>query len=1269
MPQNFTQARVRGLNTFNSDFSQNNPDFLQDCNNIVLNRDNMAEPRRGLKIYGNLMGTSPTTDVAKQLLSYKKRILRHYGPGDGTTLEFDDGTGVFSAFFGDYAEVETGLRIKGTEVNGNLYFTTNLGIKKISVVSANDLSTSSGFITDAGGVKALDLNGSVDYTQTGFFTQNSVIAYRIVWGIKDPNGNLILGFPSSRLVIYNPLINLLVRDFNNLLVSLDRAAAVNTGTLQDTDYLDTFKLLLTDNALTTFNALVGLCNKLDTDMGGTTYATIAGAQTAPDANPTSDQLVALQLFYDLIVDALINESIANITVVAQTAGDFQNSTQSATTNLVITVPASITSDAFFYQVYRTAVSESTGPSFLTDLDPGDEEGLVFESNTNAFERTAGFVTYHDIVPESFRGANLYTNPQSGEGILQANEVPPVAKDIALFKNSVFYANTRTKHRLSISLLGVSNFVSDVSTISIIQDSLVNTYTFVSPTNQETQITHVAGANYQTVGVSDFFDIFAGQDTSHYRVYFKTATSTVPPDGGGQLVEVTITGVETATQVAVKVYNALNIFNDFFMTLPVTAVLTVTNVVSGVTTNATETVADPGFLIATTVQGSGEDAAQKKVLLSNAPTPAQQVDETARSLVHVINQNSSEVIYGFYLSGPSDVPGSMQFEARTLGTEPFYVLADSTNTGDSFTPIISPTSLITAISVANPTVITSTGHNLVDGQQIVISNSDSTPTIDGVQTITFIDANTFSIPVNVTIAGTAGGFDPLSVAVTSDNEVAPNRIYFSKFQQPEAVPIVNFFDVGPKDKAIIRILPLRDSLFVLKEDAVYRISGDSSSSGFSQALFDSSTFISAADSAVVLNNQIFMFSNQGVALVTDTGVSIISRPIENLLLPLVQHTNFSTVTFGVTYESDRAYLLWTTTNSDDTAATQCFRYNTFTNAWTKWEISKTCGLVLSEKLYVGAADTNFIEIERKLFDRTDYADREFDKTLNTGSVNGTTIALGNTLNTSEFDVLFQEQYLTIYELNQLLIKLDNDNNVTFSNYFANFEGLPGQNLRDTLTDLAAQLDTDPGVADATFSAAIAAFTSSFPDTQDAYNVIATKLNASNASFQNYPLSDGTIKYEVIISSVNTLLNTIVVDFVVPFIAGPALVFQHIPTRIVFNPQFFGDSELFKQISETKFIFDRTNFTRAKISYSSDLSPAFEDYTFDKQGNGSFGNQVFGETNFGGNADKTPLRTLVPRNKQRCRFIVPKIEHFMAREKIITIGYSMYFSTSGPRPYQR
>lgn len=67
------------------------------------------------------------------------------------------------------------------------------------------------------------------------------------------------------------------------------------------------------------------------------------------------------------------------------------------------------------------------------------------------------------------------------------------------------------------------------------------------------------------------------------------------------------------------------------------------------------------------------------------------------------------------------------------------------------------SFIIANSAASPTVITSYGHGLQTGDIIIVAGSNCTPTIDGERVVTVIDQSTFTIPVAVTIDGTAGYF--------------------------------------------------------------------------------------------------------------------------------------------------------------------------------------------------------------------------------------------------------------------------------------------------------------------------------------------------------------------------------------------------------------------------------------------------------------------------------------------------------------------------------
>ena len=87
--------------------------------------------------------------------------------------------------------------------------------------------------------------------------------------------------------------------------------------------------------------------------------------------------------------------------------------------------------------------------------------------------------------------------------------------------------------------------------------------------------------------------------------------------------------------------------------------------------------------------------------------------------------------------------------------------------------------ITGNTLANPTIVTSTAHGLAAGTtSIVIGGSNSTPTIDGARTATYVGANTFSVPVNVTVAGTTGYFGPAESAAAG--LVRPDTNYLGRY---------------------------------------------------------------------------------------------------------------------------------------------------------------------------------------------------------------------------------------------------------------------------------------------------------------------------------------------------------------------------------------------------------------------------------------------------------------------------------------------------------
>jgi len=436
-------------------------------------------------------------------------------------------------------------------------------------------------------------------------------------------------------------------------------------------------------------------------------------------------------------------------------------------SLTFSLPDGVTTDDFF-QVYRS--KESTGSS----VEANDELQLVYEKNPTSGEISAKSVTFTDSTPTSLMGASLYSNA-SQEGAKEANDEPPKAMDIALFKNFMFYANVSTKYRLAIKLLSV----------------------------------------------------------------------------GGT---------------------------------------------SGIALNDTITI---NSLVYTAK--AAENIAAREFLLSTGGSAAQNIDDTARSLIKVVNQHTSNTsIYAYYQSDYQDLPGQILFKNRTLA------------------------------------------------------------------------GTSFSVSVSVATSWDIG-------TGTSVNDTYINGLMWSKIQQNEHVPSSHLELVGSKNYPIRRIVALRDSLFILKSDGVFRLTG--SNGTWSIDPLDTSTKIIAPDSAAVVNNQIFALTDQGIVSISDVGVQVISRPIENIIQDLIStnYTALKTVSLGISYDTDRKYLLSVITESGDTYGTQVLVYNTFTNAWTTWvkDINHAFVNESDDKIYICNPGDEHLLKERKSLTYTDYIDEEVD----------------------------------------------------------------------------------------------------------------------------------------------------------------------------------------------------------------------------------------------------------------------------------------------------
>ena len=650
----------------------------------------------------------------------------------------------------------------------------------------------------------------------------------------------------------------------------------------------------------------------------------------------------------------------------------QNTTAAtASVRLRLTIPATVTT-AFFYQVYRSAAETS---------EPNDELQLVYEANPTSTDITNKYVEFDDITPDELRGATIYT-AATQQGLVNGNEQAPLCKDIGVYKNHMFFGNTTSKHRKNLTLLatGGSNglVVNDVITIG-----------GISYVGKSAELATSAQFRVHTSGTFTFLDA---------DVNAGTETITEAAHGLSDGDAVTFTNSGGALPVGISTATTYYIINS--------------------TTNTFQLSASFGgsVLAITSAAGGGTHT------LSYGGSSSQNIRNTALSLIRVINRFTDSTVTAYYLSNPDDLPGLILLEEESIGGSAFYV-------GSSRTSCWSPSTVPAAKTVTSVDTgtdfITSTAHGLNNGDMITFSRISAGAFPSGIAANTvyyIVNKTTDTFQISLTSGGAAINIGAGYGATVhfnlnseeSRNDRFKNAVFFSKSAQPEAVPLPNFAFAGSADKEILRIIPLRDSLFILKEDGIYRLSGEDSSS-FRIDLFDSTTRLLAPESAAVLNNQIYCLTDQGVVAISEGGVQVRSRPIESTLLSLIgiNPSVLRTESFGISYETERKYILFVPTVAGDTVPTQAFVFNTFTNTWTRWVLTKTCGVVHStdDKLYLGDGLSAYVNQERKSLSYRDYVDYGFAATIT--AVNGTTITMSGTDDISVGDIIFQSA--TVYSI--------------------------------------------------------------------------------------------------------------------------------------------------------------------------------------------------------------------------------------------------------------
>jgi len=563
------------------------------------------------------------------------------------------GTGTLTYYY-------SGIVISGSRrsrilgANKNLYFTTDNGVKKIESIS--DLR-----VRSAGIPQALDLRArAID--QDGAFVGNSQIGYRICFGRRDGNKNLLIGAPSDIVVINNsPFLATAGARVGNVVtvntVTVDHGLGtsqfitVDNGTgvtpVPDGEYLVTVPGAASGCAYTWIANVVTVTSAAHGLPSGTSYAIIFGASDEGIAGRRQVTYINANQFSYSAAGASAGGTCgwASTTVFTfpDTAADCTPIGIDWTADRAVLLESSIpreidtAADLYFAQVYRTSSSATYSASPVADFK------LIEEIYLTAADIARKIFYYVDVVPELFRenAEELYTNPNSMEGESAANFRPPLCEDLAYFRDMAVYANTKSRHLLNLNLIdSAATAIAAGDKVETKRGSVTRIYTARSGNANDTATcwAHKSGATEGTIVLTAHG--FSAGDI----VYVSNVTGTMTEG------EYTVLAAPTANAFRITTANAVTLTSCD---------------VTGIRNS------------------SGEYLFQ---LVPPTTSQAVGLRETARGLVRAINRDTSGFLYCNYTSGISGMPGMMRWQAFDFSTS-FAVRATTAAAGTAFSPVL------------------------------------------------------------------------------------------------------------------------------------------------------------------------------------------------------------------------------------------------------------------------------------------------------------------------------------------------------------------------------------------------------------------------------------------------------------------------------------------------------------------------------------------------------------------------------------------------------
>lgn len=180
--------------------------------------------------------------------------------------------------------------------------------------------------------------------------------------------------------------------------------------------------------------------------------------------------------------------------------------------------------------------------------------------------------------------------------------------------------------------------------------------------------------------------------------------------------------------------------------------------------------------------------------------------------------------------------------------------------------------------------------------------------------------------------------------TISPQLYKNKLYYSKFQEPDSIPRLNFLDVGDGSE-ILGVKQLRQSLFIFKEnDGVYILRGNGPEDWSLLRLYPDLRLV-APRTLVVMEDSIIGLFNLGIMAVSENGYEPLSKDIKDVIEPFTRSAT-PEKQWAVDDKTNRRYYAFIDVGTN---GSKPFVFDFYTNSWTRFTYERNAGVYANGKL--------------------------------------------------------------------------------------------------------------------------------------------------------------------------------------------------------------------------------------------------------------------------------------------------------------------------------